>query len=94
MPTAVETLERAQDYFRAFKIAFNSAAGLTVLDELMTFCRFRVPLITEDQPHDTTKLLIMEGRRQVFLHILQMAKFSDEQLTALFMRQIHPVAED
>ena len=87
------TPEEAQGIFRAYRLTFRSPSGMEALDELMTFCRFRVDL-NDDGPVDPHKVLIMEGRRQAFLHIVQMAQFSDEQLIRIFARNWRPTPEE
>lgn len=64
---------------RAYRLAFNSEAGQAVLLDLMSFCKFRVPIA---DPVD-------EGKRQVMLRIMNMTQLSMEQLTAAYRGQVH-----
>lgn len=62
------------DNVRAYRLFFNSPEGLQVALDLMKFCSFRTPAETQ----------IDEGKRRVFLRILQMSQLSDEQLLSLY----------
>lgn len=72
-----EKRARFEETVRAFRIIFNSPSGEIVLQELISFCKFRTE-ITSD---------IEEGKRRVLLHILELAKFNDEQLLNLYLKR-------
>lgn len=63
-----------QDLVRAYRMFFSSPQGEAVARDLMKFCNFRKDVTNE----------IDEGKRRVFLRILQFSQLSDEQLLALF----------
>lgn len=63
-----------QDLVRAYRLFFSSPDGLAVAMDLMKFCHFRKDAETQ----------IDEGKRRVFLRILQLSQLSDEQLLALY----------
>jgi hypothetical protein len=61
-----------EDNMRAYKLAFGSPAGQVVLVGLAAFCRAAettAPGFDDTEPIDKDRMLIMEGRRQVFLMI-------------------------
>ena len=60
---------------RAYQQAFSSPAGEAVLRDLTRFCRGK--MTTKADP-------ILEGRRQVYLRIMQHQELTREQLRALF----------
>lgn len=62
------------DLIRAYRLFFNSPAGMAVAMDLMKFCKFRSDVASE----------VDEGKRRVFLRILQFSQLSDDQLFALF----------
>lgn len=66
--------ESDQDLIRAYRVFFNSPEGLAVAKDLMKYCKFRTAIAGE----------IDEGKRQVFLRILEMSQLSDEQLLQLY----------
>ncbi|WP_316176254.1 hypothetical protein [Bradyrhizobium sp. SZCCHNRI1073] len=66
--------ETSQDLIQAYRLFFNSPAGLAVISDLMKFCKFRAPISDAKE----------EGMRQVFLRILQLSQLSDEQLIMLY----------
>ena len=70
-----EEIAAANDQLiRAYQLAFNSPAGQAVLLDLMSFCKFRVPI--EDR--------VDEGKRQVVLRIMNFTNLSMEQLQAAY----------
>ena len=69
-----------QELIRAYQLTFNSQAGQTVLIDLMSFGKFRVPI--EDRTD--------EGKRQVVLRIMSMTQLSTEQLYAAYRGKISP----
>ncbi len=66
-----------QDLVRAYRLFFNSPSGEAVVRDLMKFCSFRKEVTNE----------IDEGKRRVFLRILQLSQLSDDQLLSLFAGQ-------
>lgn len=81
------TDEEARDeklaLIRAYRLAFLSEMGQTVIKDLMGICRFRNSLVPLDLPQTTNDILIAEGRRQVFVHILQMIQLNEDQLLSI-----------
>jgi len=68
---------------RAYRLAFLSEMGQAVIKDLMAICRFRNSLVPLDLPQTTNDILIAEGRRQVFVHILQMIQLNEDQLLSI-----------
>lgn len=68
------TKDQLDELTRAYRLFFSSREGLTILSDLMKFCSFRAPIAGEKD----------EGKRQVFLHILEHSQLTDEQLIALY----------
>jgi len=64
---------------RAYQLTFNSQSGQAVLLDLMSFCKFRLPI---DDRAD-------EGKRQVMLRIMNLTQLSMEQLQAAYRGQTH-----
>lgn len=60
----------------SYRLFFNSPHGRAVLLDLMSYCKFRVP--TDGQ--------IDEGKRQVFLRILERSQLPDENFIVLYSR--------
>ena len=79
-----EEEEAKRGLIRAYRVAFRSPSGGVAMLDLMHVCRFRVPLVPHDQPLETNHILIAEGRRQVFLHIMQMTEISEDELVAMY----------
>jgi len=77
-----ETAKR--NLIRAYRIAFLSPAGQTAMKDLMSVCRFRHALVPLSDLPTTNELFIAEGRRQVFIHILQMTQINEEDLITMF----------
>lgn len=63
-----------QDLTRAYRLFFNAPDGAAILQDLMRFCNFRKEVSSD----------IDEGKRRVFLRILEMSQLTDEQLVALY----------
>jgi len=66
--------ENDQDTVRAYRMFFSSPAGIVVLNDLMKFCKFRVPVTDAKE----------EGMRQVFLRIINLSELADDQLIELY----------
>lgn len=66
--------DQSADLARAYRLFFNSPDGLAVAKDLMKFCRFR----------SEAKDDVDEGKRRVFLHILELSQLTDEQLIELY----------
>ena len=91
-----EEEEQKRGLIRAYRVTFRSATGLVAMTDLMQVCRFRVPLVPNDMPLETNHLLIAEGRRQVFLHIMQMCEMPEDELIAMYRGQptVNPENQD
>lgn len=63
-----------EELWRAYQLTFNSPAGQRVLQDLMAFGKFRVPI---NSPLD-------EGKRQVVLRIMDFSNWSFEELKAVY----------
>lgn len=71
-----KTIEVNEALIRAYRLSFGSPAGQEVLLDLMGFCRFRAPL---NEP-----VLLDEGKRQVFVRIMNFLSFTPEQLQQFY----------
>lgn len=67
----------SEELLRAYRQCFGSPAGQVVMLDLMTFCRFRVPIDGQ----------LDEGKRQAFLRIMNFLSLTPEQLAALYRGQ-------
>ncbi len=65
----------------AYRLVFGSPAGQEVMHDLSIFCRANETCVI---PGDRDKSLVLEGRREVFLRIVQHLNLSHEQLYALY----------
>jgi len=75
MTRDIEQVNAANDELqRAYQLTFNSEAGQRVLQDLMAFARFRLPI---ENPVD-------EGKRQAVLRIMDFSQLNMEQLIALY----------
>jgi hypothetical protein len=54
------------------------------MKDLMKVCRFRTPLVSNEMPLETNHVMIAEGRRQVFLHMVQMTQMSEDALMMMY----------
>lgn len=75
MTTSDEIEAANEELVRAYCLTFGAPTGQIVLLDLMKFCRFRAPL------GDNIK--IDEGKRQVFIRIMEFLTLSPDQLKAL-----------
>lgn len=80
--TPEEAAAENEKLIRDYKLCFGSPAGESVMLDLMKFCRFRRPLISTGEPMD--RIPIHEGRREVFLRIMNFMALSPEQIMALY----------
>ena len=82
---ATEAFNRAISFLwtrkRAYKLTFGSLSGQEVLMDLAPFCRAMETTVVFG---DRDKMLIAEGRRQVFIRITQHLHLSAEELYALY----------
>lgn len=72
-----------QDLVRAYRLFFNSPTGEAIVRDLMRFCNFRKEVTCD----------IDEGKRRVFLRILEMSQLADEQLVALYAGRMKRVEQ-
>lgn len=90
-----ETEEEALDYLRvkkqSFQVALRSPAGQNVLIDLAEFCR-----ASETTFHKDARLhALLEGRREVFLRIVNFLNLTAEQIYLLSTgKQFNPREED
>lgn len=66
--------DKDQDTLLAYRMMFSSPTGITVMNDLMAFCNFRKEVQSD----------IDEGKRRVFLRILELSQLTDDQLIALY----------
>lgn len=70
---------------RAYRVTFGSPSGQEVMQDLMKFCSFRIPIENERD----------EGKRQVFLRIMNFLALTPEQLIAIYSgRHLWPKGEE
>lgn len=72
-------LKDLQRHYRALFAQRNPSTEAVMVD-LGKFCCF----LSSTQAEKTDDMLIVEGRRQVFLRILEMSKLSTEELFAIY----------
>jgi len=78
--TPDEINAKNEELLRAYQLTFNSPAGQAVLLDLVSFCKFRVPIDNQ----------VDEGKRQVALRIMNLSLLSPEQLQAAYRGKISP----
>lgn len=77
MTTREEFLEAFTDCKRAYLLAFNTPAGQAVLQDLAPFCRARESCVVLG---DRDRTYVLEGRREVYLRIMDYLELTPEQL--------------
>jgi hypothetical protein len=78
-------LQAQQENMRAYKFAFGNPAGQAVLKDLAGFCHAADTTASARRtlPIDKDRMLILEGRRQVFLMIQRKIALTAEQVFEL-----------
>lgn len=77
---------------KAYQLALMSPAGQEVLDDLAKFCRANETCVVPDNP---TLTAVLEGRREVWLRIMQHLNLTPTQLYELYSgRTMQPISED
>lgn len=66
--------QQAEELHRAYQLTFNSPSGQRVLQDLMAFGSFRLPITNQ----------IDEGKRQVVIRVMEFSNFSFEELKTIF----------
>lgn len=66
---------------RDYRLTFSSIHGQNVLKDLAMFCRARETCVV---PGNDQMTYILEGRREVWLHIERIINLNPEQLAELF----------
>lgn len=73
-------IQKARNYLsqrqRAYKLVFTGVAANTVLQDLSRFCRANQSCFHPDERVNA----LMEGRREVWLRIMEHLKLTEEQL--------------
>lgn len=74
-----ETVDsRNDELVRAYRLAFGSPAGLRVMQDLAKFCRAAQTTVEPDTP-----ILLLEGRRQVWLVIQNYMNLTPQEIVQL-----------
>lgn len=83
MGTFEDVIEFLRDRSKAYLLTFekNQPANKAVLEDLARFCRANESCVI---PGDRDKTLILEGRREVWLRLMQMIHLTPEEQFALF----------
>lgn len=76
-----EKLEFLKQRQRAYRLTFSSPAGQDALLDLVKFCRANETCVV---PGDHDRTLLLEGRREVWLRIVQHMNLNISQLFALY----------
>jgi hypothetical protein len=79
--------EKTEAMMRNYRLCFSSPAGQEVLLDLMRFCHFRRPFADRDSMVSPNSVLLAEGHRQVFLHIMDNFALHLDQIVALYSGQ-------
>ena len=85
--TPEEVDAKNDELIKSYRLTFRSPLARLCVDDLMAYCGFRVPL-------DNENMHIAEGKRRVFLRILQFSQLTPEQVLRLFAGQPIPNRED
>jgi hypothetical protein len=72
------------DRQRAYQLTMKDAAGAAVLADLAIFCRADETCVV---PGDRDRTYVLEGRREVYLRIMDHLKLSTEQLVKKYTVQ-------
>lgn len=78
-----DALDFLKDRAKAYSLTFeqNQPANVIVLRDLARFCRANESCVI---PGDHDRTLILEGRREVWLRLMQMLKLTPEEQFELF----------
>ena len=76
-----------EQLLRAYQLCFNSPAGQLVLTDLAKFCRGAETCVVPGDIHTT---LVLEGRREALLRVMQFAKLDEEQILELRLGRMRP----
>lgn len=66
---------------RDYQLTYNSVHGQNVMRDLAKFCRANETCAV---PGDRDKTMMLEGRREVFLHINEYLHYTSQQLAVLY----------
>ena len=86
LKVAYETWQKTVDFVRqrqrAYQVAFTSPAGSAMLTDLAKFCRARAQ---DSCFHPDPRVhAVLEGRREVYMRIIQHLRLNPEQLSMLY----------
>jgi len=79
-----EASEENEALIRAYHVVFGSPDGQIVLEDMARFCRAAETCFHSDARCHA----LLEGRREVFLHIQARAKLNQEQVLNLIARRL------
>lgn len=76
--TPEQVAEANDELVRSYRLCFGSPAGQAVMRDLVVFCRAAQTTVEGDKP-----ILLLEGRRQVFLRIQNFMSLMPDELVQL-----------
>jgi len=81
----IDLFERFWNRRNHYRAVFRSESGTRVLADLREFCRADTScvVVAKDGKIDTHATVLAEGRREVFLRIIETLNLTDEQLLKL-----------
>ena len=68
---------------RAYQLSFTSPAGQSVIKDLVRYCAVKATTFSSAASNHE-RMILLEGRRQVYLRILQHLELDVEQLYKLY----------
>lgn len=81
--TPEKLLEIFGDRQRAYQLALNTAAGKAVLLDLAIFCRANETCVI---PGDRDRTYVLEGRREVYLRLMDHLNLTTDDLVQKYTR--------
>lgn len=89
--TPEQALQVFTDCKRAYQLAFSGPGGQAVLADLKPFCRADETCVV---PGDRDRTYVLEGRREVYLRIMDYLTLAPEQLVKRYTKQAQGVTTD
>lgn len=76
--------DRCRERKKAYQLSLKSPAGQMVIQDLAVFCRANESCVVLGDEHRT---FVLEGRREVYLRIMEHLNLTPEQLASLYSGQ-------
>lgn len=90
MPTIIDNIDALKTRQRAYRTIFGSPIGQDILKDLAKFCRANESCFHKDPRVHAA----LEGRREVFLRIVQHLNLNTEQLLDIYNGQFIQIQKE